>query len=134
MKLGQKSIKILVGFLGGLKTPKFHSEINLPLVCILSVLWWHYFGPMYLVDWQNYVRDTFLYMLENAININNLNAIDLFFQFGYFRIFSYCKWNPRWYQSEKLGKNRQVIFSFPFTLWNCWKVNMNTSNTTACHL
>ena len=31
MKLGQKSVKNLVGFLGGLKTPKFHSEINWPL-------------------------------------------------------------------------------------------------------
>ena len=28
MKLGQKSVKYLVGFLGDLKTPKFHSEIN----------------------------------------------------------------------------------------------------------
>ena len=28
MKLGQKSVKILVGFLGDLKTPQFHSEIN----------------------------------------------------------------------------------------------------------
>ena len=31
MKLGQKSVKNLVGFLGDLKTPKFHSEINWPL-------------------------------------------------------------------------------------------------------
>ena len=31
MKLGQKSVKYLVGFLGALKTPKFHSEINWPL-------------------------------------------------------------------------------------------------------
>ena len=28
MKLGLKSVKNLVGFLGDLKTPKFHSEIN----------------------------------------------------------------------------------------------------------
>ena len=28
MKLGQKSVKNLVGFLGDLKTPNFHSEIN----------------------------------------------------------------------------------------------------------
>ena len=28
MKLGQKSVKNLVGFLGDLKTPKIHSEIN----------------------------------------------------------------------------------------------------------
>ena len=32
MKLGQKSVKNLVGFWGNLKTPKFHSEINWPLV------------------------------------------------------------------------------------------------------
>ena len=32
MKLGQKSVKTLVGFLGDLKTPKIHSEINWPLV------------------------------------------------------------------------------------------------------
>ena len=32
MKLGQKSVKNLVDFLGDLKTPKFHSEINWPLV------------------------------------------------------------------------------------------------------
>ena len=31
MKLGQKSVKNLVGFLGALETPKFHSEINWPL-------------------------------------------------------------------------------------------------------
>ena len=31
MKLGQKSVENLVGFLGDLKTPKFHSEINWPL-------------------------------------------------------------------------------------------------------
>ena len=31
MKLGQKSVKNLVGFLGDLKTPKIHSEINWPL-------------------------------------------------------------------------------------------------------
>jgi hypothetical protein len=31
MKLGQKSVKNLVGFLGDLKTPKFHSETNGPL-------------------------------------------------------------------------------------------------------
>ena len=31
MKLEQKSVKNLVGFLGDLKTPKFHSEINRPL-------------------------------------------------------------------------------------------------------
>ena len=31
MKLGQKSVKKLVGFFGDLKTPKFHSEINRPL-------------------------------------------------------------------------------------------------------
>ena len=31
MKLGQKSVKKLVGFLGDLETPKFHSEINRPL-------------------------------------------------------------------------------------------------------
>jgi len=31
MELGKKSVKNLVGFLGDLKTPKFHSEINLPL-------------------------------------------------------------------------------------------------------
>ena len=34
MKLWQKSVKDLVGFLGDLKTPKFHSEINWPLVFI----------------------------------------------------------------------------------------------------
>ena len=34
MKLGQKSVKNLVGFLGDLKTPKFHSEINWPLALI----------------------------------------------------------------------------------------------------
>ena len=32
MKLGQKSVKNLVGFLGDLKTPKIHSEINWPLL------------------------------------------------------------------------------------------------------
>ena len=31
MKLGQKSVKHLVGILGDLKTPKIHSEINQPL-------------------------------------------------------------------------------------------------------
>ena len=31
MKLGQKSVKSLVGFLWDLKTWKFHSEINWPL-------------------------------------------------------------------------------------------------------
>ena len=31
MKLGQKYVKNLVGFLGDLKAPKFHSEINWPL-------------------------------------------------------------------------------------------------------
>ena len=31
MKLGQKSVKYLVGFLGDLKTAKIHSEINWPL-------------------------------------------------------------------------------------------------------
>ena len=30
--IGQKSIKNFVGFLGDLKTPKVHSEINWPLV------------------------------------------------------------------------------------------------------
>ena len=34
VKLGQKSVKILVGFLGDLKTPKFHYEINWPLINI----------------------------------------------------------------------------------------------------
>ena len=34
MKLGQKSVKNLVGFLGDLKIPKFHSEIKSPLVHI----------------------------------------------------------------------------------------------------
>ena len=32
MKLGQISVKNLFGFLGDLKTPKFHSEINWPLI------------------------------------------------------------------------------------------------------
>ena len=32
MKVGQKSDKSLIGFMGDLKTPKFHSEINWPLV------------------------------------------------------------------------------------------------------
>ena len=32
MKVGQKSVKSLVGFLGDLKTPKFQSEINWPLI------------------------------------------------------------------------------------------------------
>ena len=32
--LGQKSDKNLVGFLGDLKTPKLHSEINRPLVAL----------------------------------------------------------------------------------------------------
>ena len=31
MKVGQKSVKSLVGFLGDLKIPKIHSEINWPL-------------------------------------------------------------------------------------------------------
>ena len=31
MKVGQKSVKNLVGFLGDLKTPKIYSEINWPL-------------------------------------------------------------------------------------------------------
>ena len=31
LKLGKKSVKNLVDFLGDLKTPKFHSEINWPL-------------------------------------------------------------------------------------------------------
>ena len=30
MKLGQKSVKKNVGFLGDLNIPKFHSEINRP--------------------------------------------------------------------------------------------------------
>ena len=37
MKLGQKSVKNLVGFKGNLKTPKFYSEINWPLVSIHTV-------------------------------------------------------------------------------------------------
>ena len=32
--MGQKSVKNLVGFLGDLKTPKLHSEINWPLVAL----------------------------------------------------------------------------------------------------
>ena len=32
MKLGQKSVKNLIGFLGDLTTPKINSEINWPLV------------------------------------------------------------------------------------------------------
>ena len=32
MKLAQKSVKNLVGLLGDLKAPKFHSEINWPLM------------------------------------------------------------------------------------------------------
>ena len=34
MMLGQKSVKNLFGFLGDLKTPKLHSEINWPLVAL----------------------------------------------------------------------------------------------------
>ena len=37
MKLGQKSVKNLVGFLGDLKTLKFHSEINWPLIIMWIV-------------------------------------------------------------------------------------------------
>jgi hypothetical protein len=32
LKRGKKSVKNLFGFLGDLKTPKFHSEINRPLI------------------------------------------------------------------------------------------------------
>ena len=38
MKLGQKSVKSLVGFLGDLKTLKFHSEINWPLVITILLI------------------------------------------------------------------------------------------------
>ena len=37
MKLEQKSSKILVGFLGDLKTIKFHSETKWPLAFYFSV-------------------------------------------------------------------------------------------------
>ena len=36
--LGEKYVKHLVGFLGDLKTPKFHSEVNWPLI-----IQFHYF-------------------------------------------------------------------------------------------
>ena len=36
MKLGQKSFKNLIDFLGDLKTPKFRSEINWPLANIFA--------------------------------------------------------------------------------------------------
>ena len=39
MKLGQKSVKNLVGFWGDLKTPKFHSEIKWPLELVFQWLY-----------------------------------------------------------------------------------------------
>ena len=38
IKLGLKSIKNLVGFWGDLKTPKFYSEINLPLPTMTNTI------------------------------------------------------------------------------------------------
>ena len=38
MKLGQKSVKNLVGLLRDLKTPKFHSEINWPLPTMTNTI------------------------------------------------------------------------------------------------
>ena len=35
MMLGQKYVKNLLGFLGDLKTPKMHSDINRPLECFV---------------------------------------------------------------------------------------------------
>ena len=39
MMLGKKSVKQLVGFLGDLKTPKFHSEIKWPLELVFQWLY-----------------------------------------------------------------------------------------------
>ena len=50
MKLGQKSVKNLVGFLGDLKTPKFHSEINWPLIEIMIFIKIVYLAVPYLLS------------------------------------------------------------------------------------
>ena len=47
MKLGQKSVENLVGFLGDLKTPKLHSEISWPLLVV------GFTKPRRLVSFQN---------------------------------------------------------------------------------
>ena len=57
MKLGQKSVKHLVGFLGDLKTPKFYSEIDWPLALshVLSEISQKYISYIISLDpsiWQ----------------------------------------------------------------------------------
>ena len=43
MKIGQKSFKNLVGFLGDLKTPIFYSEINLTIKSFLKASFFFFF-------------------------------------------------------------------------------------------
>ena len=70
MKLGQKSVKNLVGFLGDLKTPKFHSEINWPLVDTKqpTEAGWSVFNPeqlIYRLNCQGFLK--FLLGWQNQI-------------------------------------------------------------------
>ena len=44
----QNSVKNLLGFLGDLKTPKFHSEINWPLAMIVG--FWHIYAVQCCLD------------------------------------------------------------------------------------
>ena len=85
MKLVQKSIKNLVGFLGDLKTPKFHSEINWPLVFFEI-----YAVPLVQKIWPSLKKPAlwnlklFLYIknVKSPIS-NNLSLEPLVFNFFY---------------------------------------------------
>ena len=65
--IGQKSAEKLVGFFGHLKTPKFHSEINWPLVSNDQIEWW--------VKQMNSI-----WLLGRRIN--SLNVLDLLYYFS----------------------------------------------------
>ena len=68
--MGQKSDKNLVGFLGDLKTPKLHSEINWPLVALgqksMFLLFFSVFSSLCLVmapDYSHFYFDPFCYFI-----------------------------------------------------------------------
>ena len=76
MKLRQKSVKNLLGFLGDLKTPKFHSEINRPLGQT-----WNYIDLFVCLVWQttftcyNITKNLFVqFLLKNTGKLISKNV------------------------------------------------------------
>ena len=72
MKLGQKSIKNLVGFSGDLKTPKFHSEINWPLE------YWMKFNSHVVSSKYFFYMDQFICLIS-FVKVPILQVVHMYF-------------------------------------------------------